>query len=42
MKLNPIGKEEPAEERMRRKIKSSEEEGEEKYPKSCGWSRNDF
>jgi hypothetical protein len=42
VKLNPIGKEEPADERMRRKRKSSEEEGEEKYPESCGWSRNDF
>jgi hypothetical protein len=42
MKLNPISKEEPAEEWMRRKRKSSDKEGEEKYPEARGWSRNDF
>jgi hypothetical protein len=42
VKLNPISKEEPTEEWMRRKRKSLEKEGEEKYPESRGWSRNDF
>jgi hypothetical protein len=42
VKLNPIGKEEPAEEWMWRKRKSSEKKGEEKYPKSRGWSGKDF
>jgi hypothetical protein len=42
MKLNPISKEEPAEEWMRRKRKSSEKEGEEKYPESCGWLGHNF
>jgi hypothetical protein len=42
VKLNPISKEEPAEEWMQRKRKSVEKEGKEKYPKARGWSRNDF
>jgi hypothetical protein len=42
VKLNPISKEEPTEQRMRWKRKSSKKEGEEKYPESYGWSRNGF
>jgi hypothetical protein len=42
VKLNLISKEEPAEEWMRRKRKSTEKEGGEKYPEARGWSRNDF
>jgi hypothetical protein len=42
MKLNPVRKEESAEEGMWRKRESSEKEGEEKYPEARGWSRNDF
>jgi hypothetical protein len=42
MKLNPVSKEESAEEGMRRKRKSAEKEGEEKYPEAHGWSGNDF
>jgi hypothetical protein len=36
MKLNPIGKEEPAKERMRGKRKPLEEKGKEKYPEARG------
>jgi hypothetical protein len=42
VKLNPVRKEESAEEGMRRKRESSEKEGEEKYSEARGWSRNDF
>jgi hypothetical protein len=42
VKLNPIGEEEPAEERMWGKRKSSEEKGEEKYLEPCWRSRDDF
>jgi hypothetical protein len=42
VKLNPVGEEEPAEERMRGKRKPSKEKGKEKYPKARGWSGNDF
>jgi hypothetical protein len=41
-KLNPVGEEEPTEERMRGKRKPSEEKSKEKYPEACGWSGNDF
>jgi hypothetical protein len=42
VKLNPISKEEPAEEWMWRKRKSSKKEGKEKYSESRGWSGDDF
>jgi hypothetical protein len=42
VKLNPVRKEESAEEGMRRKRESSEKEGEQKYSEARGWSRNDF
>jgi hypothetical protein len=42
MKLNPVGEEEPAEERMRGKRKPSEEKSKEKYLEARGWSGNDF
>jgi hypothetical protein len=40
--LNPVSKEELAEEQMRRKRKPSEEESEEDYPESRGRPRGDF
>jgi hypothetical protein len=42
VKLNPMGEEEPVEERMWGKRKSSEEKGEEKYPEPCRRSRDYF
>jgi hypothetical protein len=42
MKLNPVGKEKPAKERMRGEIKPPEEKSKEKYPEARGWSGNDF
>jgi hypothetical protein len=42
VKLNPISKEESAEERMRRKRESADKEGKEKYPEARGRAGNDF
>jgi hypothetical protein len=42
VKLNPIRKEEPAEEWMRRKRKSTKKEGEEEYSEPRRWSGNDL
>jgi hypothetical protein len=42
VKLNPISKEEPMEEWMQRKRKSSEKEGEEEYLEPRRWSGNDL
>jgi hypothetical protein len=42
MKLNPVGKEKPAEERMRGKRKPSEKKSKEEYPEARGWPGNDF
>jgi hypothetical protein len=42
VELNPISKEESAKERMRRRRKPSEAEGEEDYPESYGRLRDDF
>jgi hypothetical protein len=42
VKLNPISEKEASKERMRGEREPPEEECEEKYPKACGWSRDDF
>jgi hypothetical protein len=42
MKLNPVGKEKPAEERMRGKGKPPKEKHKEQYPEACGWTGDDF
>jgi hypothetical protein len=42
VKLNPIGKKKPAEERMRGKRKPPEEKCKEEYPEARGWSGNDL
>jgi hypothetical protein len=42
VKLNPIGKEKPAEEGMRGKGKPPEEKRKEEYPEACGWMGDDF
>jgi hypothetical protein len=42
MKLNPVGKEKPTDERMRGKGKPPEEKCKEQYPEACGWTRDDF
>jgi hypothetical protein len=42
VKLNPIGEEKPAEERMRGERKPLEEKSKEKYPEARGWPGNDF
>jgi hypothetical protein len=42
MKLNPIGEEKPAEERMRGKRKPPDEKSKEKYLEARGWSGNDL
>jgi hypothetical protein len=42
VKLNPIGKEKPAEEGMRGKGKPPEEKCKEQYPEACGCTGDDF